>query len=159
MAMQLPRGGPKYEQLRLKPCQFPNCQEYYMGTGFSKYCSSHRDKKFRKEISKKSKEQSFPIENANQEINHSYKYPTSVPFICMACGVEFMVLIYPNIFIYPKYCSNHRNIWKRKFYFEKIKDVKIEEHKVGKNSAGDIAEGIKEMISEEVVIISEEREE
>ena len=35
---------------------------------------------------------------------------------CPTCGKDFDVLIMPNVYVYPKYCEDHRNEWKRIIY-------------------------------------------
>lgn len=116
--IELPKGGPKYERLKLKPCQFPGCDEYYMGTGFSKYCHEHRKRQYRKILDKKAKKAKKTPENPNQTYHADVKFPTESTFKCECCGVPFTVIVYPSITVYPKYCQTHRNEWKRKFYYK-----------------------------------------
>jgi hypothetical protein len=96
----LPKLGPRpvgqYEKKKIKLCQFPGCDRYYDGTGFSKYCKElyqldelgnkiiidgkpvviwegHRHRKFRKEIDAKKKK--IIKENPNQIYKHNLDSP------------------------------------------------------------------------------------
>lgn len=105
-------GKQRYEKLKIKPCQFPDCDNYFKGTGFSKYCPEHRKREYRKIIDKLHRK---PVitENPNQFYKHDHASVLMITFSCALCNILFEVKIYPNIFIYPKYCDEHRNEHKR----------------------------------------------
>jgi hypothetical protein len=116
--MQLPEMGHrpgKGEILNQKPCQYPGCTFYYMGTGFSKYCHEHRKREYHKP-SKIAR-----IDESNIIHNHNNIEPVDLEFICGldGCGNIYKVKILPGVFIYPKYCDLHRNKWKRKLFTNK----------------------------------------
>ncbi len=115
-SMQLPKGGVKYEQLKLKPCQYPGCEEWYMGTGTSKYCTEHRKRKYRKEIDKIQNALRKNVASPNRTYKHCFKSSTTETYNCECCGTPFELTIYPNIYVYPKYCPEHRNEFKRKLF-------------------------------------------
>jgi hypothetical protein len=114
MSIQIPKGGIRTEQLKRKLCQFPGCTDYYMGTGFSKYCGEHRKKQYRKEINKSRLK--IETESANQTIKHNYERPQDINYNCELCGESFIITLYPGVTIYPKFCQEHRSEYKRLFY-------------------------------------------
>lgn len=102
-----------------KICQFPKCNETYLGTGHSKYCEEHRKIEYRKVIDqeKNEEEKEFrKLNNVNQIIKHSFTSCRIIKVICQTCGKEFDVLMKPKVYVYPKYCELHRNEWKRRLY-------------------------------------------
>lgn len=116
--IQIPKGI-KFEVKELKKCQFPNCNEYYFGTGFSKYCHEHRKRKYRKILDAISKKNKKPSENPNKYYKHDNKIHTVENFVCPLCGKVYEVMVYPNIYVYPNYCPEHMNEYKRKLYKSK----------------------------------------
>jgi hypothetical protein len=138
----LPKLGPRppgqYEKKKIKLCQFPGCNRYYDGTGFSKYCKElhqldekgedvlnedgkpiiiwegHRHRKFRKEIDAKKKK--IIKENPNKCYYHNSDKPQDVIFICDLCGSQFEIKVYPQIEIYPRFCESHRSEFRRLYY-------------------------------------------
>lgn len=117
MKMQLPQTTDKplrFERINLpmKPCQFPGCKGQFHGRGYSKYCDEHRKKEYRKVIDKMNRKPAVKYNN-NQRISHERSEITTEIFKCALCGEEFTVKIYPNTFVYPKYCEEHRNEYRR----------------------------------------------
>jgi len=116
--IEIPRRK-KNEKLVQKPCQFPGCDKEFMGTGKSKYCHEHRARKYRKiidadkEIRKKAEEDA---KNPNQRIEHNYTQTHVILMDCKleGCGQTFEIKILPHTYVYPKYCPEHRNEFKRK---------------------------------------------
>jgi hypothetical protein len=109
------------EHLKNKKCKFPGCNQIFAGTGKSCYCLTHRHRKYRKIIDEhKNKNSKIEKEssNVNQIINHHFTEVTKMFLKCKldGCYKEFEVIVYPNIFIYPKYCLVHRNEFKRKMW-------------------------------------------
>lgn len=112
-------GKQHREPLKLKKCAFPGCEIAEPMTGKGCYCLIHRDRKYRKIIDaekvviKKAAEEAL---NPNQTINHKYTNPVLLMMKCQVpgCEQEFEVKIFPNVFLYPKYCIEHRNEYKRK---------------------------------------------
>lgn len=105
-------------------CQFAGCKEEYdavIGGNPSKYCMEHRKREYRKIIDKDKLKKEKPKKEiqestVNQIIKHSYKHPLVVVGECQleGCGQKFDILIVPNTYIYPRYCPEHRNEFKRK---------------------------------------------
>ena len=109
------------EKLQHKRCQFPGCKDVFMGTGKSKYCDEHRKRKYRKIIDadkvarQKADEET---KNPNQTIQHKYTDSTIVRMTCSldGCDEQFDIKVLPQTYVYPKYCPNHRNEFKRQLF-------------------------------------------
>lgn len=109
----------KNEKMKEKRCAFPNCEELFIGTGKAKYCHEHRKRKYRKIIDKnKAKKNNLSLQNVNLTIKHTYSSPTTYRVKCACCDKEFDIVLYPNVYVYPKFCSEHRNEFKRNFYMK-----------------------------------------
>jgi hypothetical protein len=91
-----------------------------MGYGPSKYCEEHSKPEYRKHINKillqKKLLKQPKIENVNQIIHHKLSCVINTTLTCACCGEPFVVQIRPRTYVYPKYCSTHRNEYKRKMY-------------------------------------------
>jgi len=118
-------GKQHREKLQSKKCSFPGCKTVFMGTGKSRYCTEHRQRKYRKLIdaekvaAKKAEEEA---RNPNQTIKHNYTNPVCVMMKCKleGCNEEFEIKVFPSIYVYPKYCKEHRNEHKRKMFTTKF---------------------------------------
>ena len=109
------------EKLKQKKCAFPKCSVLFKGTGKSKYCLEHRKPKYRKIIDAAKIQAKIKLQtdlNSNQTIEHSFKESTFINCQCQLNGCKniFDITVFPGVFIYPKYCLEHRNEYKRKFY-------------------------------------------
>ncbi len=106
----------KKQEKKLKNCKFPDCKKQFLGRGKTKYCDEHRKQKYKKILYQR------PISNgvgeANIIIKHKYKKAVLISRICEldGCDCEYEITIIPNQIIYPKYCSKHRNKFKREFF-------------------------------------------
>jgi hypothetical protein len=118
----------KYERLKLKKCKYPECNQLFNGTGFSKYCAEHRKKEYRKILDKLNKKVVI-IENANQYYEHELIKPATISFNCALCKAAFDIKIYPNVFVYPKFCESHRNEYKRKLWLKMNNNIYVPEIK------------------------------
>lgn len=108
--MQLPKSR-RRQKLREKRCQYPGCGKIFFGIHISKYCPEHREDRYR--IRKRTKPEDVNLKN--QTFKHNY---TEVVAMVMTCALEgcenqFEVKIYPRQYVYPKYCPEHRNEYKR----------------------------------------------
>ncbi|MDR0331459.1 MAG: hypothetical protein LBH93_07115 [Chitinispirillales bacterium] len=108
--MQLPKSR-RRQKLREKKCQYPGCGKIFYGIHISKYCTEHRQDRYR--IRKRSKPENVNIKN--QTIQHPYTEVTMTAMHCklVGCDHQFEVKLYPRQFVYPKYCPEHRNEYKR----------------------------------------------
>lgn len=118
-------GAEHREPLKMKNCAFPGCKVKQKMTGKAAYCTEHRLRKYRKIIDAKKTEAKKAEEearNPNQSIKHKYTESTIIKMKCAldGCDNEFEIKVYPNIFCYPKYCPDHRNIWKRELFLKKV---------------------------------------
>jgi len=108
--MQLPKSR-RRQKLREKKCQYPGCGKIFFGIHISKYCPEHRQDRYR--IRKRAKAEDVNIKN--QTFRHSFTEVSTMVMDCALDGCEhqFEVKIYPRQYIYPKYCPEHRNEFKR----------------------------------------------
>jgi hypothetical protein len=115
--MQLPKSR-RRQKLREKKCQYPDCGKVFYGIHISKYCPEHRQDRFR--IRKRSKPEDVNIKNMTME--HEYSEVTNMILSCAleGCSNQFELKLYPRQYIYPKYCPEHRNEFKRVRHLQKI---------------------------------------
>ena len=108
--MQLPKYKNK-KRIKLKVCQEPGCGREFWGHPIAKYCDDHRDIKQRQ----KQKKDVDNIESRNIIIRHNYTEVMEVPFRCCLSGCKevFSIKLYPKQFVYPRFCLEHRNDFKR----------------------------------------------
>lgn len=116
------------EKIKLKQCQFPGCEVHFQGRGLEKYCQEHRKKEYYKQLyhdkyKEKNKESTLEIRKLNQIIKHKNCDCFTIRSICAleGCYKEFKILVEPGNFIYPKFCEEHRNEFKRKMFLERMK--------------------------------------
>jgi hypothetical protein len=115
------KGKQHKEPLKKKHCGFPGCSKTFKGTGKSRYCVKHRHRKYRKIIDAKkinAKKIEEEILSPNQTIKHAYNDPIILMMKCKLPGCEnkFEIKVFPSVFIYPKYCKDHRNEHKRNMF-------------------------------------------
>lgn len=115
--MQLPKSR-RRQKLREKKCQYPGCGKVFFGIHISKYCPEHRQDRYR--IRKRAKPEDVNIKN--QTFRHSYTEVTTMVMDCAleGCDHQFEIKIYPRQYIYPKYCPEHRNEFKRTLHLRAI---------------------------------------
>ena len=106
--MQLPKYKKK-KRIKLKVCQ--ECAKQFWGHPIAKYCPEHRDIKNRA----KQKKDVDPIETRNMVFRHNYTEVIEVPFQCCldGCETEFSIKVFPKQYVYPRFCQEHRNDFKR----------------------------------------------
>ncbi len=111
--MQLPKYKKK-KRIKLKVCQYPGCGKEFWGHPIAKYCELHRDIKQR-QIKKKDQE---PLEARNMVFRHNYTEVVEIPFLCCleGCQEQFHLKIFPKQYVYPRFCMEHRNDYKRKHF-------------------------------------------
>jgi len=85
---------------------------------YSKYCPEHRQDRYR--IRKRTKPEDVNIKN--QTYKHNYTEVVTMVLSCAleACDNQFEVKVYPRQYIYPKYCPDHRNEYKRVRHLQQI---------------------------------------
>jgi len=111
--MNIPRTYRK-QKMKEKKCQAPGCTGTFLGLSSSKYCPEHRDKKTRVEKSQEQTDENADVNN--QIVQHANSEVKTEIMQCAlkGCQMSFEVKIFPNQFVYPKYCPEHRNPHKRK---------------------------------------------
>ena len=112
--MEVWRAMLSHERLKLKICAVPGCCAEFYGSPLRKYCDLHRNPRNRP----KTKRELEPITAKNQIFPHHFFHATQVSFKCALDGCEnlFPVTVYPRIFVYPKYCPEHRTIHRREHF-------------------------------------------
>lgn len=123
----------KRERLIEKRCAFVDeddkrCKTIFFGIGKAKFCILHRQPKFRKIIDREkiaAKKKAIIENTANFTMKHKHVQAVEINRNCDACNEEYTLMLYPSIYIYPKYCPAHRNEWKRKYYLSQKKAGKI----------------------------------
>lgn len=108
--MQLPKYKKK-KRIKLKVCQEPGCGKEFWGHPIAKYCDDHRDIKQRQ----KQKKDIENIESKNIIFRHNYTEVMDLPFKCCldGCDFDFTIKVFPKQFVYPRFCMEHRNDFKR----------------------------------------------
>jgi len=116
--MQLPKYTIR-KRIKRKTCQEPGCGQEFFGHPIAKYCDLHRDIKARQ----KPKKVVESVEMRNMFFKHGYNEPIDVKFKCCldGCSRTFFVKMFPKQFIYPRFCLEHRNDFKRNNYLRKQK--------------------------------------
>lgn len=105
---------PKYKPVKKKTtkyCKYMNCGKEFLGTPVQKYCDFHTDPHHRKRIRPKPEKPAVK----NQIFMHHFNNTIKVEFDCAlnGCGKHFCVDVNPKQYVYPKYCENHRNEYRR----------------------------------------------
>lgn len=108
------------QQLKDKVCGFPGCKVKFKGRGKTKYCDEHRKQKYKKILYQPKKKKS--LGDANQKIKHKFTESTDTIRTCAleGCEREYKLRLIPNQEVYPKYCPEHRNEWKREIFTRKL---------------------------------------
>ena len=109
-SMQLPKYKKK-KRIKLKICQEPGCGREFWGHPIAKYCELHRDIKLRQ----KQKKNVESIESKNIIFRHNYTEAMDLTFKCCleGCDELFTIKVYPKQTVYPRFCLEHRNDFKR----------------------------------------------
>ena len=115
--MQLPKSR-RRQKLREKKCQYPGCGKIFFGIHISKYCPEHRQDRYR--IRKRTKPEDVNIKN--QTYKHNYTEVVTMVLSCALGSLRQSVRgkVYPRQYIYPKYCPDHRNEYKRIRHLQQI---------------------------------------
>ena len=108
--MQLPKYKKK-KRIKLKICQEPGCSREFWGHPIAKYCELHRDIKQRQ----KQKKSMDSIESKNIIFRHNYTESMDLTFKCCleGCDEKFTIKVFPKQTVYPRFCMEHRNDFKR----------------------------------------------
>jgi len=124
-----PHARGKAPVKKQKVCKFPGCKVEYMGVGAAKYCDEHRKPEYRKFINMIKREQELKEqtevekgEKSNQLIQHEKTIATEDTRVC-PCGKAFTIKLYPNVEVYPKFCEEHRNPYRREKLLEELKEL------------------------------------
>lgn len=108
------------KESHLRECAFPYCTNKFSGPPQQKYCSDPRCQTARAAVAKKNRKPKIDPDVDNLKLVKG-KFPrgTMLRIQCAACGPSGrcsnkVVITYdPKREIYPKYCEQHRNAYKR----------------------------------------------
>ncbi len=108
--MQLPKYKKK-KRIKLKICQEPGCGREFWGHPIAKYCELHRDIKQRA----KHKKEFESVDVKNMVFKHNYTEVLDLEFCCCldGCDNKYIVKVFPKQFVYPRYCLENRNDFRR----------------------------------------------
>ncbi len=108
--MQLPKYKKK-KRIKLKICQEPGCAREFWGHPIAKYCELHRDIKQRA----KHKKEFESVDVKNMVFKHNYTEVLDLEFQCClhGCANTYLVKVFPKQFVYPRFCVEHRNDFRR----------------------------------------------
>jgi hypothetical protein len=111
--MQLPKYKKKKRE-KLKICQEPGCGKEFIGHPIAKYCPDHRN------ISNRTRKVKIyeSVDVKNFVFSHNFTDVTEIERACSlpGCNRRYILKIYPKQKIYPKFCEEHRNDFKRKLF-------------------------------------------
>ena len=121
--MQLKRQKVK---LKLKECKYSGCKKAFLGHPISKYCEFHRNIKNREKKNCKKQD----VSENNRIIDHDNKMIINETLRCglKGCRTKYTIEILPKVFVYPKYCLEHRNAFKRDNFLRMYVKTKKEEN-------------------------------
>lgn len=107
------------EKLIEKKCRYPGCENIFFGTGATKYCKEHKNYKA---IMQMKQEVKVKKDTINQIIEHD-GYPQNIIIECAleGCTTNFVVRLLHGVKVYPKFCPEHRNEYKRKLFSKTLK--------------------------------------
>jgi len=117
----------KKKRIKLKVCHFVGCGREFWGHPIAKYCPNHSNIKERLKAKKNHKlehpeeyKEKKPIDINNLEYKHENKEVVEMEFPCHleGCNKSYHIKIFPKQFIYPKYCEDHRNPFKREMFLK-----------------------------------------
>ncbi len=108
--MQLPKYKKK-KRIKLKICQEGGCGREFWGHPIAKYCELHRDIKQRA----KHKKEFESVDVKNMVFKHNYTEVLDLEFQCClnGCSNTYLVKVFPKQFVYPRFCVEHRNDFRR----------------------------------------------
>lgn len=99
-------------------CQYPDCNKEFYAVKVAKYCEQHRTKKYSNKLYKKPSV-AFDIKEVEKEniyLKHDNFKVEIYEFNCACCNEPYRVKILPRLYIYPKFCPEHRNSYKRELF-------------------------------------------
>lgn len=105
-----------HHRTETKKCQFPGCMDEFEAKGKTKYCREHQKQEYKKILYQRF--ESSGIGEANMLIDDAVE-----PNIVRMCDVKgcdntYEIEIIPGQQIYSKYCSEHRNRYKREYFIK-----------------------------------------
>jgi len=120
--MKLPKYKKK-KRIKLKICHEPGCAKEFWGHPISKYCELHKNIKDRVKPIKKIE----LVTTKNLIMRHMYASPTDVKLMCCleGCKSKYTIKLFPKQEVYPKFCPEHRNDFRRDNFIRFMKINKV----------------------------------
>ena len=121
MSMKMPVYRKK-KRVKFKVCLEPGCGKDFWGHPIAKYCEEHRDIKCRVKPIK----ESISTEDLNLVLSYNNEEPEDKILQCSldGCNTPYSVHLIPKQTIYPRYCQEHRNEFKRNLFIKNLTKVK-----------------------------------
>ena len=113
--------------MKQKICAEPGCGKEFIGHPIRKYCDEHKDIKNRAGYKRKIIKYdtgTFILQPKFWDKKKIYWAKKRFKRPCDLCGKKYTLEVYPKQVMYPKYCEEHRNKFKRKNYLRKHSQVK-----------------------------------
>lgn len=106
----------KQKRVKFKYCLEPGCGVGFWGHPIAKYCEAHRDIKNRV----KPEKEVVLVEDLNLVLDVSSEEPETRTLVCCldGCNSPYSIYITPRQTIYPKFCEEHRNEFKRNLFIK-----------------------------------------
>lgn len=116
MTATVPKNTRKRKKTE-KTCQYPGCDEIFYGICVTKFCKEHSKNKYRVRY----REITNPFV-LNKKYKHKDIHSKLVTWVCEleGCDCKYEVRVYSNESVYPKYCPEHRNEFKRNLHLKSI---------------------------------------
>ena len=118
--MNIPKNK-RHQKKKELTCQYPGCGSIFFGIAVSKYCLEHRQEKYRIRKPRELR----PIEEENQIILHSFSIATEQIMTCdlEGCHQSYSITLLPKQKVYTKFCSDHRNEFRRGQFTKQYKQL------------------------------------
>lgn len=118
--MNLPKwSSANRPKIKLIVCQEPGCGMEFYGHYLRKYCDAHASPTARKILRPKYEDPSVK----NFVFQHKFQEPIRTIMVCdlPGCNNSFEIKVMPRQYVYPKYCHDHRNEYKRNLFVKQQK--------------------------------------
>ena len=105
---------PRYikKKVKIMNCKHPGCTELFEGYPHAKFCEYHKNAKTRPVVEVQN-------EKTTVIIDFPYKEKTIIQRNCDCCNVIYEISTFPGIKQYSRFCPDHTNEYKRKFWRER----------------------------------------
>lgn len=121
--MEIPKHTKDCRRKKWKYCQYQGCDRQYFGYGMAKYCEIHTNPKMRER-----KRRVYDPVTLNNVVIHAHRIVGEM--IELDCGLpgcteKVRFQIYSRQMVYPKYCTEHRNEYRRQLFERQRKNLTV----------------------------------